>query len=75
MKNDEKEFIRGFSVCASFVCNQGGHVRLEEIFTHHGITLKMMKAAGVDNFDLKRIKDSMSEYEFKCIGGNKRTTK
>lgn len=56
MKKSEKDFIQGFAVLAAFICEQGGAVNLENMFNEHGMTWEDLIEAGVEKYDLDRIK-------------------
>jgi hypothetical protein len=61
-------FYKGFAVCASLVCDQGGALPPESVFTENGVTWEDIKAAGCENFDLRRIARSLGREGLLAIG-------
>lgn len=58
-KKNDHEFYSGFALAAATVCDLGGHLNAHEVFTENGVTWEQMKAAGVDKYDLDRIKSGL----------------
>lgn len=64
----QKAFIQGMACCAAFVIEQGGHVTCDDVIRQMGISWKDLIHANVDEGDLLKIKNGLTERALKNIG-------